>query len=167
MDHHQIAGEIIRAVGRINHNYYTSRTLSAGAELNFLAMVGVFDSNDELSFLRLVGAIGNGKAPPPNRTQAATPRAIAEGGAHHVGHVRRAVEHVVHSAIEFILAFPDLEHVENTTDMLVLYQRCDIDFMQRAVARRVATTQVELFPEIPAEVPLHQTVTPKIDNKSY
>ncbi|KAL3777393.1 hypothetical protein ACHAW5_004222 [Stephanodiscus triporus] len=141
-----IAGEIMRAVTKMNQNFSTLETLhNCWDAINFLAMAGIFDeSGDACKALATL-----------------LPYAKQYGNTFHFDEVRKATEQISDSSIAFILQHPDLEYAENTTDMSLLYSTCRINFIEQLLLRdqRIFSTEKE-------KVMLGEIATPKIANKS-
>mmetsp|Transcript_38467 Transcript_38467/g.69330 ORF Transcript_38467/g.69330 Transcript_38467/m.69330 type:complete len:203 (+) Transcript_38467:130-738(+) len=153
-----LAGEIMRAVTKLNHNFYTNGTLNNSLDaINFLAMASVFDENDDIL---------------------ATMYPYAKKGMRkdydctfNGDEVQMAVEHMVDRAIEFILAYPDLEYAENTIDMSILHETGQIDFMERVLPTHAAAAAAEAqhFQKASTpdkDEPLQEINTPRIANKA-
>ena len=90
--------------------------------INFLAMAGIFDENDDAlvtihPYVKKQTKGGSGAELNGNKYK-----------------VQIAIERLVDRAIEFILAYPDLEYTENTIDMTALREKCQIDFVEGAIA---------------------------------
>lgn len=92
--------------------------------INFLAMAGIFDENDDtLATIH-----------PYVKKQTKGSGSGSELSNGNKDKVQIAIERLVDRAIEFILAYPDLEYTENTIDMTALREKCQIDFVEGAIA---------------------------------
>ena len=156
----------MRAVTKMNHNFYTHGTLNKSADaINFLAMAGVFDGNEN-SF---------------GTVSLATIYCYVKGSTVYDGtfdgdKVQLAIERINDRAIEFICEYPDLEYTENTMDMSLLR----VDFMERVLAdhaaakdryqvqnistpsKEAALSLLEMGKEV--KMPLQEISTPRIWN---
>lgn len=145
----KIAGEIMRAVTKMNQNFATLETLdNCWDAINFLAMAGIFDE-------------GGDACKALATFQYAKQTATSYRKTFHRDEVRKATEQINDSAIEFILQHPDLEYAENTTDMSLLHSTCQINFIEQLLMRdqRIISPKKE-------KVMLGEIATPRIANKS-
>ena len=143
----QVAGEIMRAVTKLNQNFYTNGTLTnLTSEFNFIFMSGVLDGQQ--SILQTIHPYANGEKD--------------YDGTQDGDEVQVALERVTDLAVEFILKHPDLEYFENT--FKVNLQKTGIDFLQRALSKPVVVYSSS-SPNKEEQVPLQEIQTPRIANK--
>lgn len=152
-----LAGEMMRAVEKLNRNSSSHDTLNTPLDaLNLLALVGLFDEKNIVALATIYPYAKQTNAP---------------GDTFEHDEVKWAIEKIIDCVIEFILMYPDLEYFENTTDMSILCNSCQLNYIERELSKHATTVnawqeQILLSANVNESSLLMEISTPRIANKT-